>query len=636
MLKDLFKDLPESLLGTASENRWQDAYIPSAKSSFWQGLEEEDTRRFRSRGRDALKSPRPGLPATLYMDFHRTGNRKRFEDPYFYRRVLLQRMVLAYCAGERDAEMLDGIADALSGICSEMSWVVPAHNWPHQPLPPLRPDSVDLFAANTASLLALSVHLLRDDLDAVAPRLVPRVRALCHERCLAPYMERDGHWWMGFRRVDGFGAPNNWNPWITANFLHTLFLLPDSGTDLKAGVERSVLVLNNYLEGLSPDGGCDEGPSYWVHAAGSLFDCLDILESACGGAVPLKRDPWFRKAASFLERMHIAGDYFFNYADCPGRLPGMPFGLIRRMGRDTENRALEALAGTLESCDRGEREEREEAFSTFRIYRDLQDREDGDGGSAGGAGGARPSRVLYPDLQIALLRGGRHGVTLAFKGGHNAESHNHNDIGSFVLYAEDEPLLVDPGVGEYTRETFNEKRYSIWTMRSTWHNLPEIGGCEQSPGASFACGGFGCSETGGEMDIAGGYPGDAGLESWLRRLSLEDGMDRMVLEDRYRFRGGGSECAWHFVSLIKPRIREGVLSLTGRKWALDILYSPEGGPEPLGWVTAEQAIAENDLKLGAWGVPFLYRSTLRFEALPREGRALFYLKYRKLNNAESE
>ena len=50
------------------------------------------------------------------------------------------------------------------------------------------------------------------------------------------------------------------------------------------------------------------------------------------------------------------------------------------------------------------------------------------------------------------------GWTLAAKGGSNAESHNHNDVGSFIAYYDSAPVLVDPSCGTYTKQTFSEGR----------------------------------------------------------------------------------------------------------------------------------------------------------------------------------
>ena len=53
----------------------------------------------------------------------------------------------------------------------------------------------------------------------------------------------------------------------------------------------------------------------------------------------------------------------------------------------------------------------------------------------------------------------------------------------FSLYIDETPVLIDAGVGTYTRQTFGDERYTIWTMQSLFHNLPEINGTQQAFGA---------------------------------------------------------------------------------------------------------------------------------------------------------
>ena len=68
-----------------------------------------------------------------------------------------------------------------------------------------------------------------------------------------------------------------------------------------------------------------------------------------------------------------------------------------------------------------------------------------------GEAAEKPGDVFLPDLQVRLVRRG--GWTLACKGGHNGENHNHNDVGSFILMQDGEAhvgqlteLLVGDGM----------------------------------------------------------------------------------------------------------------------------------------------------------------------------------------------
>ena len=59
-----------------------------------------------------------------------------------------------------------------------------------------------------------------------------------------------------------------------------------------------------------------------------------------------------------------------------------------------------------------------------------------------------PRDVWLPETQVMVARaqgGSTAGLYLAAKGGHNAESHNHNDVGHFIVYADGRPVLIDIG-----------------------------------------------------------------------------------------------------------------------------------------------------------------------------------------------
>ncbi len=100
----------------------------------------------------------------------------------------------------------------------------------------------------------------------------------------------------------------------------------------------------------------------------------------------------------------------------------------------------------------------------------------------------------------------RGGLYVAAKGGHNGESHNHNDIGNFIVYADGEPEIIDVGNCVYTAKTFGAERYELMNTRSSNHNVPLIGGMEQVCGRQHAAKDVRADENGVRMDIAGAYP----------------------------------------------------------------------------------------------------------------------------------
>jgi hypothetical protein len=141
-----------------------------------------------------------------------------------------------------------------------------------------------------------------------------------------------------------------------------------------------------------------------------------------------------------------------------------------------------------------------------------------------------PVDVWLPDIQVMVARdkaGSASGLFVAAKGGNNDESHNHNDIGNYVVYYDGQPVLIDVGRGTYTRKTFSSHRYDIWSNCSDYHNLPTINGVTQPPGAKFRASDVAYkSEKGSSqlsLDIAHSYPDSAGVNSWRRTVRLNRG-----------------------------------------------------------------------------------------------------------------
>ena len=129
------------------------------------------------------------------------------------------------------------------------------------------------------------------------------------------------------------------------------------------------------------------------------------------------------------------------------------------------------------------------------------------------------------------------GLTLAIKGGHNAEHHNHNDVGSVVVAVDGVPVVVDAGRPTYTAQTFGPDRYRIWTMQSSWHCVPEIRGTAQHEGKEFAARDVqvrrdeAISEV--SLDLAGAYPRDD-VRHWWRTARLDRSTGSVTILDSWQ------------------------------------------------------------------------------------------------------
>lgn len=529
-------------------------YPTVAERAPWEAVPSERATPILEAAEAIAGAPWPVLPATLYAEFQRVGDRQRYERPSRERRQRLATLVLAECLAGDD-RFLDEAVNGIWTICEETSWCIPAHahrlthqRFPGSPLPDIEHPVLDLFAVETGALLAWASYLLGAELEGEFSIVLDRIRTEARKRLLTPYRcVDDWHWLRG--SAPGRG-PNNWNPWIHSNLLTVTLLLEDEPPLRASLVARMLRGLDAFLDGYGEDGGCDEGAGYWWRGGANLFECLDTLERATGGKLDGFQIPVVREIGRFFHRMHIGGPWYVNFADgSPQRHQGaeLLFRFGKRIG-DPEMMA-HALAMRSQASTDGE--------SIARQLPDLLDQEFATGVAT------EPPYVRdtwLPSIQVLTCRqraGTAQGLFLAAKGGHNGESHNHNDVGTFIVAIDGEPVMIDVGVGVYSRKTFGPDRYDIWTMQSAYHNLPLVDGHQQSPGLVHGTRDVRCEIADGasslQMDIASAYPAEAGIRAWVRTLELDrTGAGQVLLRDEYALDHQPRELALHLLSWRAP------------------------------------------------------------------------------------
>ncbi|HRJ18914.1 MAG TPA: heparinase II/III family protein [Bryobacteraceae bacterium] len=515
------------------------------------------------RAEEVANEPWPSLPATLFLEFKREGNRSRFESVRSERRNRIRALALAECF-EGNGRFLDPLLDGLWLTCEETYWGVPAHLYLQGAgpgLPDVAEPTVDLFAADTGSLVAWVDYLLGEELGALSPLVRPRLAGEVRRRVLEPCWSREDFWWMGF---DGSRAVNNWNPWINSNWLTCALLLEENEGRRAATVAKVLRSLDRFLDAYHPDGGCDEGPGYWGHAGGSMFECLDLLHSATIGRADFFETPLVKEIGRYIYRAHIHEDWYVNFADASARTI-IDGDLVYRFGkRIGDARMMEHGAWAVQRAP-------ERALAGSSIARQLEAMVHHGEEMKSPAGAALMRDVWLPQAQFfaARMKGGSaDGLYLAAQGGHNAESHNHNDVGNFIVYADGAPVLIDIGVETYTARTFSPQRYDIWTMQSGWHNLPTVNGVMQGAGRRFEareCR-YTTEEAGASlsMEIARAWPEVAGVESWQRRFRLDRQSGEVVVEDTARFARAANRVEFNLVTT-REVVRDGagILRLVG-------------------------------------------------------------------------
>ncbi|MBR7836931.1 heparinase II/III family protein [Actinospica durhamensis] len=494
--------------------------VPKAGDrSVWsaQALDTPTIRGLRERAAAERDKPWPIPMARGFARYVRDGDRAEYEEVVFTREHRLTRAAVM-AAVTLDPIWIDEVADGVVLVCEQSTWCLPAHDDCFErgaAVTDVTRPFLDLRAGDVAAQLAWIDHLLGEQLDERTPGIRERIRHEVDRRVLTPFAtRRDWHW---LRDV------HNWSAWIHGNVLVAGLVLVQDEQARANLVELVAEGLERYTASIPADGAIDEGFMYWWQGACRALEALDLLHHATGGALGAVTAGPLREVVAFPHRMHLGGDWYLNFADGAARLPAgeLPWCALHQAARrvgDVEAQA-HAAAHRRDTAPVAREEQ-----GLGRLSRALTDQE---WVKAARAESPLPREVWLPSTQVMLARGeagAARGLTLAVKGGHNGEHHNHNDVGGVVVALGGVPVLVDPGRPTYTAQTFGPDRYEIWTMQSSWHNVPEIRASAQAAGAQYKAREvtpyLGDDEPGLALDIAAAYPrGD--IVSWRRDARLD-------------------------------------------------------------------------------------------------------------------
>jgi hypothetical protein len=477
----------------------------------------------------------PVLKASAFMEFVQNGNRSHFERMSFGRRQALAALVLGESL-ENKGRFLNDILNGIWAICEETYWGVPAHLFNSKSgLPDINePAVLDLFAAETGMLLAWTDFLLGDKLDEISPAIRERIYYEVNNKIFDPVMNQV-FGWMGINSTKE-NRPNNWNPWIISNVMVAGLLLEKDKGQRAELILRSLGILDNFLNPYPEDGGCDEGPGYWSRAGASVYECLETISMATNNKIDLFDEPLIVNMGTYIYKTYIGNGYFLNFADAAAKT-SPPFMVLYRYGKAIGSTEMMSMAADFAKKNNFTSNPVRGSFGC--LARDIPWLY-----YAKELSSYSPSSYLvrdfwFPEIQIMGARDSKttlNGLYFAAKGGNNAESHNHNDVGNFIVFVDGEPAIIDIGVETYTKKTFSNQRYSIWTMQSAFHNLlPLINQVMQNVGISYKAKNpdykMDDKKVRFNLDIASAYPDDAEVKSWNKEFVFSRGKSLIIYEN---------------------------------------------------------------------------------------------------------
>lgn len=553
------------------------------------------------------------LPANLFMEYKRTGDRNSYQNIYFNKRTRLNALAMGELL-EGKGRFITSLINGILSICEETWWGLPAH-YPSC-LPQQEDQTVALFAAQTAGDLALIQDVFRPILDSISPLFNQRITNELKRRILVPCRTRTFKW---------MTENNNWNPWITSHWITTALLAEENLFMRAKDIALALKAMDYYYSHYRNDGGCDEGPGYWASSCGCFFNCNYLLYKATNGKIDLRNEEKFHKMGEFICKVYMGhNNRFVNFADASPRTKLNP-GMVYEYGKFINNKTMKSFG----------------AFKVREVIAQKGMISNGKGASIHGflytllsaneiwehpATEPFTRDCFFPDLQVFITRSksdSDEGLSFAIKGGHNNENHNHNDVGNYIVYADGDPLFIDVGALIYNAKYFSKDRYTFWAVNSDYHNTPIINGTIQKEGIKYAARAInaqGTKERGTfTVDIAQAYPTKAAVDLWIRNISLYRKKNTLHFCETYRLKEykAPSSIVLMTSAFIEDK-NPGILLLkqNGKKYAL--VFNPKQLSSTI------EEVKHNDASIKAmWGT--IYRIKLQIKSRDLNNRIIYSL-----------
>jgi hypothetical protein len=553
-------------------NSWNK--LPGYKNrEFWLSLPENIRKEYIEKAEGYLAYTWPVVKATDYLEFIRSGNRK--QEVYSACSSALISLVMGELV-EGKGRFIDQIINAVWYFSEQTWWGWSAHLYFQKPgpgLPDINEPTVDLGVGEIANNLSWTWYLFKDEFDKIHPLISKRLKQEIENKALKPYFERDDFGYMGFKG----GRPNNWNPWVNYNMLYSYLLIETDQVKKTAEVQKIINSLDKFLNGYSDDGGCDEGPSYWGAAGALLYESLEILINATSGKFDVFDDPLIQNIGKYFYKVNIHAPYFLNFADADATTGGNA-SAVYRYGKAIKDKQMQQFGAYLARLGKwGEHSLSGKICDQIRNLGLLNEISNAE---------AKESLVAdfwLPDTEVAGGRdkeGSYMGFFFGAKGGFNNESHNHNDVGTCIMYYNGKPCLIDLGREEYNAKTFSTARYEIWTMQSGYHNLPVINGTDQMQGEKYKAKNSAFTANAKSVyfstDIAGAYTPEANVKSWIRSYLLNRGKSFVITDSYILNEISESPTSSNLITYCKvTEIKPGQLNFEGDGFTLIMSYNPK-------------------------------------------------------------
>ncbi len=451
-------------------------------------------------------------PRIKYSDIHSyyvTGHRSDYSSQGNYT-TRMNTFFNAYMLTE-DEKYITPLVDVIWNICDFECWTGPWHVSESRSLEE-RFMEMDLGSTSLGGTLAQILYFVGDKLPELVYR---RAKDQVYRRIIKSFethKDEDIYW---------FHRTTNWSAFCI-NAVFTCYFYLATREETMAQIPRMLKSIECYLRGLDDEGCCIEGYGYWAYGFGAFCEFAEKLREYTDGEIDLFKKEKVHTVALFQQKIAMNDHECLSFSDCGRKFkPYAPLShLLKSVYSDVEIPSIEAF-------------------------------------NSPSAGSIREILYQNPDYVNCEFKPKSHGFkyaqwfvyhidkySLGAKAGHNKETHNHNDVGSFMFSKDGKISFCDLGGGEYVQGYFGAGRYNFLVCSSRGHSVPIINGQYQASVDNKSTV-YEQTDKTFAFSMENVY-GIETLKSLKRTFVCEDGS--VVLTDKYEFSLAPDSVVERFVS----------------------------------------------------------------------------------------
>lgn len=492
----------------------QEPYQPAPTYSdrqYWEAFADTELGKYYLEDAEALIDREPEVPITdeIYRRANREGNRGIYKPRYYRTMDRLEKYILAECM-ENKGRFLEPAEAHIRAILAMKSWLHPNHDDDENTVLEGKRVHIDLGARKFGLVLALADAVLEDKLsEELRTEINKQLQWRITDSYLKSTKESDPESNSWIRTT------SNWNSVCTSGSLFTIMVASENLQERTEAIGSAINSMRYYMSGFGEDGYCSEGTGYWNYGFGHYLYLAEILHDYTDGKIDLftfSDSLKLKRVADFPETFQIHPGLYSPFSDG-----------VTRVKSDNDNFAY-VMAAKYYNAQKPSYFKPDEAVQSIVMGADYKKYL-----AEANPDFQLPEVTYFDDYGVMISRGQQQTpFSVSVKAGHNAENHNHSDVGSYVIALGDEIVSGDIGAPSYIAGAFAKDN----PARSSWgHPLPRIDGQLQSNGREFSGKILETDFKKGKdrivMDLKGAYE-IPGLEKLIREVENDKSGDGII------------------------------------------------------------------------------------------------------------